>query len=180
MPFVACFKHKDLKSTSATPKCKDCVILESIEKFPNGKLPDGKQVMSYYLQLKHVEIAEFSPAHVAIDLMLHWVNCNLYTVSRKTVTCQINDLMEEFEKLKRYARSKKQNQSCTYYERLKKLKEKCDSLFDIKCVDPARLKRQEKLWGVNTIDNRKGFGFFIEPKRIQIVKYMGYCTTCAL
>ena len=77
--------------------------------------------------------------------MLHWIYCNIYTQSYKTVRKKIEELYKEYKAIKDYAK-KKRGETC--WNQLDKFIKECGTdLFDIK-GSPEQIKEKAKLWGV--------------------------------
>ena len=68
----------DKNWTITNDQCNQCIKFQSTTHLPNGRLPLLKQVLCFTLE------ADLNES--VIDLMLHWINCNVYTQSQKTVT----------------------------------------------------------------------------------------------
>ena len=63
--------------------CENCLIFQP-QRFLNGGLPTLHGVMNDYFYLKSVDKGSVEN-NVTLYLINHWVNCNLYTQSRKTI-----------------------------------------------------------------------------------------------
>ena len=112
-------------------------IFHPTSKLPKGRLPLLRQVLSFTLECHDVNSA-------AMDIMLHWVTCNVYTQSRKTVTKKVDKHKTELFKLHDFPISKK---GATYWQRLACFVQESNKLFDIK-GSPVRINAQEQIWSV--------------------------------
>ena len=81
---------------------------------------------------------------VCLDIILHWILCNIYTSTRKIVRGKFDKLIQTHRDLNKVSMVKRGE---TFYRRLNNFKEECKSLFDIRCTDTTRKERQKKLWG---------------------------------
>ena len=83
------------------------------ESLPNGKLPLGKQVLGYYRYIlqecsltdtgQTISASKSEAVHsTALDISLHWIFNNVYTVSVHTVKKKLNDLLKEWQALLLY------------------------------------------------------------------------------
>ena len=96
-----------------------------------------------------------------LDVMLHWVYCNVYTVTYKTFKKKLEDHLQTYRTLRKYDHNK----------HVETFSGKCKSTFDIR-ADSSRTTSQEKLWGVKmTPTNDK----FYEQQCINLQP--GYCST---
>ena len=64
-----------------------------------------------------------------MDLMLHRINCDVYTQSRKTVNEKLKKYKQKLSDLRRYLKAKLGD---TYCSRVTKFVNNCQKLFDIK------------------------------------------------
>ena len=75
--YLRCKEHASSKSdknwTITNDQCNQCIKLQSTTQLPNGRLPLLKQVLCFTLE------ADLNES--IMDLMLHWINCNVYTQS---------------------------------------------------------------------------------------------------
>ena len=78
--------------------------MQSMYQLPNGRLPLLKQVLCFTLE------ADLNES--VMDLILHWINCNVYTQSRKIVTEKLKKYKQELSHLRRYPKAK---QGDTYW-----------------------------------------------------------------
>ena len=61
--------------------------------------------------------------------MLHWINCNVYSQSRKTVTEKLKKYKQELSDLRHYPKAKRGH---THWSRVTKFVNDCQKLFEIK------------------------------------------------
>ena len=101
---------------------------------PNGRLPLLKQVFCF---TREPDLNES-----VMDLMLQWIDCNVYTQSPKTVTEKLKMYKQQLSDLRRYPKAKRDD---TYWSRVTKFVNYCQKLFDIK-GSSERIKAQENLW----------------------------------
>ena len=66
-------------------------------------------------------------------------------MTRKSVRAKLEDLTKSYNNLEKVPKGKR---GSTFFSRLKNFKVNCGNLFDIRCKNGDRIKRQEKLWGV--------------------------------
>ena len=163
--YIACKEH----SKQMEKGCEECIYLCYQGVLPHGRLPTLKQVISYILHVNMNNFGKNNYADIASDIMIHWISCNIYTITRKAVLNKIEQYMKIYKDLLKYPRSKKGE---TYYTRVSQFKEQCNCLFDIKCTDPARINVQEKLYGVRMSDDDKQF-YINQTLQPQV----GYCST---
>ena len=72
--------------------------------FPNTRLPTGLQVLGYYFYtLAEDELCNKGVVmqDVVADVMNHWISCNVYTTTRKTVRSRLEILVNTYHQLKR-------------------------------------------------------------------------------
>ena len=81
--------------------------------------------------------------NVAADVMNHWISCNVYTITRKSITNKLEKLVITYNNLRKVPLKKK---GPTYDTNLDNFSKLCTDLFDIRCTDPVRLSREEANW----------------------------------
>ena len=79
---------------------ENCLIFEP-QRFPNGRLPTLHGVMNYYFHLKSVDKGSVEN-NVTLDLINHWVNCNVYTQSRKTIQQSLMVILKKYKYFREY------------------------------------------------------------------------------
>ena len=89
---------------------------------------------------------------VCSDVMLHWVLCNVYTVTQKAVFTKLEQIVETYQNLKKYPRKKRKD---AYFKNIENFRVECRKLFDIKCNDQKCIKDRRKSVGEA---NRRGSG----------------------
>ena len=85
------------------------VLFEPSPQLPNGKLPLLSQVISFALHALQVDTGHRDTVHrnVTLDLMNHWIFCNVYTRTYTTVKKKIEDYLKEYNALKNYPKVKR-------------------------------------------------------------------------
>lgn len=135
--FFKCKEHYTGKSKSWTDINKSCAKCVNYSKaylnFPNGILPRGKEVLSYLLTLKHNNTGKrINNEHeCAMDLVLHWIFCNVYPVSVAAVKKHISTMFFDYNKLKK---DTSESKGPTYWKRFEAFIEIQNALFDIKGI----------------------------------------------
>ena len=158
--FIPCNIHVNNKQVFMS--CSDCLIIPSEFTLPNGKLPSNGQVLAYYFAVNQMNPAQSNFDNVCLDIMIHWISCNVYTVSRRTVRTKLDELVKKYRDLNKIQKVRRND---NYYTKLKNFKSICESIFDIKCLDVDRKKRQEDLWGVKeTADDLQFYQNQLEGK----------------
>ena len=64
--------------------CQSCIKFEFKDQFEDGKLPTVKMVLEYLITVRYNSKGKrynSSNYEVASDLILHWIYCNVYTIS---------------------------------------------------------------------------------------------------
>ena len=82
---LRCIEHqKGNVWTRDNEKYANCIVFES-DIFPNKKLPTIQSVLSYYFYSRtNPDYYEKSVDNdVSLDIMNHWISCNVYPRSRK-------------------------------------------------------------------------------------------------
>ena len=106
-----------------------------------GRLRTTSQVLAYYLTMNKNNVKTNNLVDVCSDVMLHWVLCNVYTVTQKVVLTKLEQLVETYSNLKKYPRKKRKD---TYFQNIENFRVEFGKLFDIKCNDQKCIKDQEK------------------------------------
>ena len=77
----------------------------------------GKDVLSYLLSLKRTNSGKkLNNEHeCAMDLVLHWISCNVYPISVAAAKKRISTMFGTYQSLKKHPQKKKGN---TYWKRL--------------------------------------------------------------
>ena len=91
--------------------------------------------------------------HVAADIMNHWIACNIYTVTHKSVREKLEKISTTYTTLKNYPAKRK---SETFSNNLNYFAKECES-FDVRTSDKNRQKTQKKLWNVKEFSLEKEF-----------------------
>ena len=136
--FISCCKH-----TKIVKDCQVCLIFRVQEQLPNGTLPTTKQVLAYLFYLNSENMGQKSnSADVALNLMLHWICANVYTIANKNVYLRKLKAVETYSSLKKVPHKKIATPSKRIW---RKFMNDCENLFDIKCADLKRIKEQENI-----------------------------------
>lgn len=130
--FLKCKEHMQSKNwTDINSACSNCLKYSvNCEHLSNGILPRGKDVLSYLLSLKCSNSGKSvnSIHDCAMDLVLHWIYCNIYPISIAAVKKRIIVMFEKYNKLKRYPQKKKGH---TFMKNLDEFIKSQNTLFDI-------------------------------------------------
>ena len=128
-----------------TQDCSDCLTIQVFECLPNGKLPNHSEVLDYFLYLQcSYPRMRVDMQNLTHELMLHWIYCNVYTVSIKTVRKELDFLVQEYQYLKKYPIP---NRGDSYWMRFNTFINVQSTLFDIKVEDNKCLKKM-KIFGM--------------------------------
>ena len=66
---------------------------------------------------------------VVSDIIFHWISCNIYTMTRRSVINKLKAIIETYRNLKKYPLAKR---GTTFYMKVNQFRENCEQLFDIK------------------------------------------------
>ena len=69
-----CKTHKNTKHL-------ECLLLPLQDSFPNGQVPTTGQVFSYHLTVNKQRSGKNNVTNVASEIMLHWISCDIYTMT---------------------------------------------------------------------------------------------------
>ena len=106
--FIPCKDHQTTKLCIKT--CDKCILLLEQEKLPQGWLPTTSQVLAYYLIMNKNNVKTNNLVDVCSDVMLHWVLCNVYTVTHcHSVLTKLEQIVETYWNLKKYPRKKRKD-----------------------------------------------------------------------
>ena len=119
--------------------------------------------MNYYFHLKSVNKGSVEN-NVTLDLINHWVNCNVYTQSRKTIKQRLMVILKKYKYLREYSKNKKKD---TYWNEYRKFIIACRNLFDI-IGSQERRKKQENIWKVKMTEDLQFY------KNMCLVPQIGY------
>ena len=81
--------------------------------------------------------------------MIHWVLCNVYTVTQKAVLTKLQQIVETYRNLKKYPRKKRKD---TFLKNIENFRVECGKLFYIKCNNQKCIKGEK----VEGEENRRG------------------------
>ena len=82
--FITCREHSTVvKWSEINNKYTKCVKYDISETLKNGNLPRQKDVLALLLTLKHDNLGRSANCEreCAIQVCLHWIYCNVYTIS---------------------------------------------------------------------------------------------------
>lgn len=137
--FVSCGEHKK----TADKECGICISFPAQGHLPYTRLPTGLQVqvLGYYFNsLNEDETGNkgLVMQNVVADIMNHWIGCNVYTTTRKTVKSRLETLLNTYNSLKKKSPNEK---GPTFINNLKDFNKLSKGLFDIRCTDISRVKK---------------------------------------
>ena len=120
--------------------------------FPSGKLPTKRDIIQNMLYLLRPRRAgqDQRSKNDAIQLLAeilqeHWLFCNLYTLSTKSVKKHILDLYECFMKLVQTRESRRND---AYVAKVERFNTEANLTFDIFCEDESQRHKLETGWGI--------------------------------
>ena len=90
--FLPCKDHQATKLCIKT--CGKRILLLEQEKLPQGRPPTTSHVLAYYLTMNKNNVKTNNLVDVCSDVMLYWVLCNVYTVTRKAVLTKLEQILE--------------------------------------------------------------------------------------
>ena len=91
--------------------------------------------------------------HDAADIMNHWIACNIYTKTTKSIREKLEKMSQTNTTLKNIQPKKSE----TFSNNLKHCAKECESSFHIRTNDKNRQKTQVKLWNVKETSLEKEF-----------------------
>ena len=94
---LKCLEHHNSKVwNKQNDDCPSCVVFEP-HPLPNGKLPTLHSVICYhfYLRSSYDYYEKSTAMGVTLDLMLQWINYNVYTKTRKNVHKQLSMCVQQ-------------------------------------------------------------------------------------
>ena len=171
--FFKCETHDSIDKnewTANNGQCDKCILFGKLDSFPLGKLPTKREILCYIITKNQENKSQGNSipwADYASDLALHWIFCNVYPQTLKTIKKKLQECLDQYQQLKKTQRQKRGR---TYHERLDLFVKSCDTLFDI-IGDKDQIKAQEKFWNVKmTNDDHEFYSNQCQIPRI------GYCT----
>ena len=151
--FLTCANHKN-----PDKDCPHCVLFPVQDRLPNARLPTGLQVLGHFFYLNALPDDNIGNKNVipnvAADVMNHWISCNVYTITKRSVINELEKLVTNYNNLKKVPLKKK---GPTYATNLDNFSKVCTELFDIRCTDPVRLSEQEATWNVTESQREREF-----------------------
>ena len=112
--FLICQEHSNSESSlqqSEISHCSSCIKFKTAETLPNGVLPTCKEVLEYVLTNKRICGQSGQKKNVvrecAVNLALHWIYCNVYTVSVSQIQREIETFFKTYDTIFKYANSRK-------------------------------------------------------------------------
>ena len=168
--FLKCREHDDNKPWSITnTDCSDCLFFAFVKEFPNGKLPLGIDVLSVILtEGKSNKGKAIEWQDIAMDLILHWVFCSVYTKSVKVVKEKLKSIRESYRALAKVSYGKRGD---SYYAKLDVFRGSMHTLFDI-LADRDQCVVLGDLWCVKMV--QEDFEFH---KNMSQFPQIGYCSS---
>ena len=82
---IPCKEHRAIIGKQYQRNCLECVHFSLLLHLPNGRLPNNEQVLSYYFSLNREKVGVSVAEDICLDIILHWISCNIYTLTRKIV-----------------------------------------------------------------------------------------------
>ena len=158
--YLKCKAHtttqKNDKWSQENTTCSSCLKYEIREEFRPGLLPLEKDVLEYLLTLKSKQWGkqQGNATLVSKDIKLHWVYCNVYTLSVRQIKRKVDRMYERYDYLKKVSNNKKKG---TYWTKYSEFIISQNSLFDV-LADKESQITQGKLWGVMMAE--KEFKFY--------------------
>ena len=168
---LQCKLHHKQDWSKECVQCNDCINIEQND-LPNGKLPTLRVVIGYISKLRNDERYSSNSAHeehAALDIMMHWIYCNVYTITKRCVVSKLKEAMSKYKHFKSYPTSKKKDKNWNDYEEFVK---SCHMIFDIKYKTEERRVMQERLWNVKMTKDDEQF-----YQKMCQVPQSGYCST---
>ena len=154
--------HKTPTRSSARKDLGDNTYVETAG-LPNGILPDRKCIienMMYLLRPTRAGSTQRSKedaASILSDILQeHWIFCNIYTLTSRSIKLKILKLYDEFTKL---VQTRKDRRKGTYKDTVTSFNTDAVKLFDIFCDNDAIRTRLES-W---CIDDQSGMGLPARP-----------------
>ena len=167
--FILCRDHNGISKG-----CDKCLMFTVQESLPTGRLPTTKQVLGY---LFYITINNYCGQQqkniplVASDVILHWIACNVYTGTHRSVQNKLTKLLDNYTYLKKQPKIKRGE---IYCNNLNLFKRECDALCGIKCLDPLRLKDQPKRWNVKQTEEDFDISLLDTTVKFPIYNYFNF------
>ena len=134
-------------------------VFRDVKKFESGFLPTKKNVIERTLNEDNF-LKKSAAIKVAKKLIELWNWCNIYTTHHESEAERICGMTNEFSKLFRYPKSKRNGKS--YKSKETMFLKDMDSLFDIICSDQTTRSKLEKQHGIKMTG--KEFSFYEDQK----------------
>ena len=164
--FLKCYNHHTVKTWSAENNCSNYILFQPAV-LPNGRLPTLKRVIEYFYYLGSLDSSSVE-YNGTLDLINHWIKCNIYTQTRKSVQSRLTAYFDKLKYLKDYPKNKKKDM---YWKQYSEFVSASKQLFDI-IASNDRIKAQEKLWKVKMIEADCQF-----HRNMLLVPQVGYCSS---
>ena len=118
-PCILCKNHYSKANTWILDcnNCVDFIDFPCTPELPNGKLPTLQQTLADTLTCQDNDLGH-KKKHThnsSLDLMSHWIYCNIYTVSCVTVKKKLDERLVEYRALQKYDHKKRGHK---YWERV--------------------------------------------------------------
>ena len=146
---------------SQTKKTLGDIVYTERADFPHGKLPTKKEILEYMLYLLRPKKAgqnqrskDEAAGSLAEILQEHWLFCNIYAMTRRSVKLKILDLYSNFITL---TQTRKNRRNEIFLGKVEEFNKDANKLFDIFCVDTTARENLEKIFGVKMTEEEWRF-----------------------
>ena len=164
--FIKCSMHNPISKKNDVWKpensqCSSCVLFNPSEYLPNGILPSRKSIIENLLQMKEVAATKGQKGNkisqswlLSKDVALHWIFCNVYPKTPRSIQFIIDALWNDFKYLRYYDNRKKNN---TYWGKYDSFVKSLNLVPDFIETNMDRRRLQEKLWNCKMGEQDKLF-----------------------
>ena len=134
--------------------CEKCFKYRIRETLPNGHLPNGHEVLEYLFTLRSRNNGRQinNTRLVTQDLCLHWIYCNVYPASIRSVEYSVEKLAGEYDRIKKWAKKTDQ-----YWQNFDKFCANQQSVLDIIAPTTELRQAQEKAWKLKQCEKDRLF-----------------------
>ena len=169
--FLKCENHHHEKEWSKG-ECTKCILFTKSNTLPPGKLPNKHEVLSFLLTKGEDNFGKGEKRSIlheaASCLALHWIYCNVYPISLKSIKKKLVHLKDEYRTLKKICHSKRGK---AYFAKLDDFVLSCGKLFDI-IGDSQQIRKHQNTWNVQMTDEDYAF-----HKNQGMQPRIGYCSS---